>query len=412
MISSNKIFQGVAAKYLSEVDANPKKSNQHEIGGLVKVGFKKYLGEPQGSETHVFNAKMLYLDEESELSEIIEAQLSWYDARGNNPNRSAEYRLYYPSNQVTEQMSPGDFFAIAKLQNNELLVVICKANSTYERQLKYLFGLDEISANFSKGQLDAKKLPLPLIYLLEDIGYQFEFDQDGHYLNQIFSKFGDQSFPTTEQFSAFTRELSEVSISDNPDICVTEWMELEEVLFRTLEKHFVAQKLAQGFGSPQEQVDNFISYSLSVQNRRKARAGLAFEKHLGEIFKHHNLKFEQGSSKLFTENRKKPDFLFPSFAAYHDDSFNNEELRLLGAKTTCKDRWRQVLSEAEKIKKKHLITLEAAISNNQIEEMFANNLQLVVPQTIQATYDQQSLDKLINLENFIQEIKSIQSSPI
>ena len=34
-------------------------------------------------------------------------------------------------------------------------------------------------------------------------------------------------------------------------------------------------------------------------------------------------------------------------------------------KSTCKDRWRQVLSEADRIPNKHLFTLEAAISENQ-----------------------------------------------
>jgi hypothetical protein len=33
---------------------------------------------------------------------------------------------------------------------------------------------------------------------------------------------------------------------------------------------------------------------------------------------------------------------------------------MLGAKTTCKDRWRQVLTEAIKIPHKHLFTLETA----------------------------------------------------
>ena len=45
-------------------------------------------------------------------------------------------------------------------------------------------------------------------------------------------------------------------------------------------------------------------------------------------------------------------------------------------KSTCKDRWRQVLTEADRIEKKYLFTLEAAISNNQTDEMQAKNVQL------------------------------------
>lgn len=45
---------------------------------------------------------------------------------------------------------------------------------------------------------------------------------------------------------------------------------------------------------------------------------------------------------------------------------------MLGVKSTCKDRWRQVLSEAKRIDNKHLATLEPGISENQTAEMQAH----------------------------------------
>ena len=42
---------------------------------------------------------------------------------------------------------------------------------------------------------------------------------------------------------------------------------------------------------------------------------------------------------------------------------------MLGAKSTCKDRWRQVLAEDEKISRKHLLTLEPGISEPQTHQM-------------------------------------------
>ena len=61
-------------------------------------------------------------------------------------------------------------------------------------------------------------------------------------------------------------------------------------------------------------------------------------------------------------------------------------LTMLGAKSTCKDRWRQVLAEAEKISRKHLLTLEPGISEPQTHQMEASSLQLVVPQPVQGSY--------------------------
>jgi hypothetical protein len=74
---------------------------------------------------------------------------------------------------------------------------------------------------------------------------------------------------------------------------------------------------------------------------------------------------------------------------------------MLGVKTTAKDRWRQVLSEADRIRIKHLITLEPAISENQTEEMAAQNLQLVLPQPIMVTYSKDQQRNLQTLSEFI-----------
>ena len=51
-------------------------------------------------------------------------------------------------------------------------------------------------------------------------------------------------------------------------------LEREEALFRQLERYLVLQRLRLGFG---EDVDTFVEYSLSVQNRRKSIVGYALE---------------------------------------------------------------------------------------------------------------------------------------
>ena len=60
----------------------------------------------------------------------------------------------------------------------------------------------------------------------------------------------------------------------------------EEQLFRRLERKVIAERLQHGFGSDGAEldIDGFIGFSLSVQNRRKSRAGFALEHHLAAIF--------------------------------------------------------------------------------------------------------------------------------
>ena len=185
------------------------------------------------------------------------------------------------------------------------------------------------------------------------------------------------------------------------------WVEQEELLFRRLERRIVAERLKAGFNSDDEavDVDGFMDFSLSVQNRRKARAGQSLENHLEELFKARSIRHQRG---VETENKNKPDFIFPGQAEYKDDTFPTASLTMLGAKSTLKDRWRQVLAEARRIENKHLVTLEPGISEQQTTQMQAEKLQLIVPASIQATYRQRQRDWLLKLEDFVKLVESRQ----
>lgn len=82
---------------------------------------------------------------------------------------------------------------------------------------------------------------------------------------------------------------------------------------------------------------------------------------------------------------------------------------MLGAESTCKDRWRQVLAEAEKISRKHLLTLEPGISEPQTNQMEAASLQLVVPQPVQGSYTDAQQGWLWSVADFIDEIRAKQA---
>ena len=180
------------------------------------------------------------------------------------------------------------------------------------------------------------------------------------------------------------------------------WMEREEILFRTLERYLVADRLVKGFDGD---VDGFMSFSLSVQNRRKSRVGLALENHLELLFSDYGIRY---SRTAITENKSRPDFIFPGHTEYHDPMFNTLNLTMLGVKSTCKDRWRQVLSEADRIKRKHLLTLEAAISSNQTDEMRTKDLQLVLPRRLHATYTDTQQTWLFDVTTFIELVRTRQ----
>jgi hypothetical protein len=394
-------FVGAAVKRLSAVEADSERSHQHEFAG---GHLRKMFGDEDRLE---FPARFIWLSDEQEgISE--DGKLSWYDSRRNNPDRSAEYRLYYFDNGVTSLMKEGDSFFVATRRDGSTMVIITPEGSTIESQLAWLFGIEGKNESFESTEVtedESFRLDFAARYILDEIGIDAEEPQTD-VLDAILGKCGDK-FPATYDFSKMAREsLSEISAMDDADLVLMAWLEREELLFRRMERHIVSERLKTGFvAADTADVDGFIAFSLSVQNRRKSRAGYSLEHHLTALFKARGIKFERG---VETENRNKPDFLFPGQKEYRDAAFDTAKLTMLGAKSTCKDRWRQVLSEASRIQHKHLVTLEPGITENQTDEMKAKHLQLVVPVAIQDTYKPSQREWLIGVADFVGLVKTRQ----
>lgn len=406
----SEYFEGVAAKRLSAVEADVLRSNQHEFNGVE--GLREILGEPE--DRVPYESKMLYLTDQDPEPLTEDATLTWYDARQKaRVERQVmrwEYRLYFPTSSVSLNFSSGDLLVIAKRRGGGLLIIVAQEGSSIARQIEWLFGLGDLEhPGFAvKAGFDSERdrIEFASRFILESIGISVETTEEAS-LDELLAKFSGR-FPTTGEFSAYARStLKGVDCREDPDAALMAWMEREEILFRTLERHLIAGRISSGFadGAGGIDVDSFLSFSLSVQNRRKSRVGLALENHLEVIFRENHLRYSRAS---VTENRSKPDFLFPGHAEYRDPEFDALKLTMLGVKSTCKDRWRQVLAEADRVANKHLLTLETAISGQQTDEMAAKNLQLILPKQLHETYSPSQRSWLMNLIDFTELVHSRQ----
>ena len=219
----------------------------------------------------------------------------------------------------------------------------------------------------------------------------------------------DVDFPASDVMSAAARAIEEKTydhieyIRLNPDEKIISWTNMEYTLFRALEYARYGEIITKGFQS----VDEFVRVANVVLNRRKSRAGKSLEHHLSAIFDGNCIEY---SSQAVTEGNKKPDFLFPSQEAYHDHGFSVDYIVSLAAKTTCKDRWRQVLNEADRLrdKPKYLCTLQQGISGAQMDEMQAENVILVVPKPYIVTYPKDRRDRIWTLARFVQYVKMLE----
>lgn len=401
----SQYFTSVAAKRLSAVEADPARSHQHEFNGTVEL--KKVLGTGDGRKKQI-SARFVWFGQENE-SLSSEGSVTWYDARLGHATRS-EYRLYFPATEVSAMAQAGDMIFVAKRPDESVMIIVTSAGTTTENQIAWLFGIDsQTRMEFTSQDIeeaDDREVDFPVRTILDELGIEVEEPEADH-LDFILQKFSG-SFPSTKEFSQFARDsIKDIDPVSEPDRTVMAWMDQEEKLFRRLERQIVSTRLLDGFSAAEGMdVEGFISFSLSVQNRRKSRAGHALENHLEQIFIAHGIQY---SRTAMTENRAKPDFLFPGKQAYHSASYPHPLLTMLGVKTTCKDRWRQVLSEAVYIPEKHLFTLEPGISENQTDEMKASSLQLVLPELIHETYRDSQKSWLLKLGDFIEITKDRQN---
>jgi restriction endonuclease EcoRII-like protein len=214
-------------------------------------------------------------------------------------------------------------------------------------------------------------------------------------------------FPSTKELSASAQEffnktakIDKADIIDRPDLVLTGWVDTEYNMFKEVEKErYKKDYLVSSF----RDVDSLVEAANTILNRRKSRAGKSLEHHLAKIFDVNELPY---SAQGTTEGHKKPDFIIPSIELYHDANFSKNKLVFLAAKTTCKDRWRQVLNEAERTPNKHLFTLQQGVSQNQLREMKDEGLTLVVPEKHITMFPAENREDILTLKTFIEFSKA------
>jgi len=221
--------------------------------------------------------------------------------------------------------------------------------------------------------------------------------------NHLFAEFVrtlKAEFPETAGLADVTRKIcaGEKQPGD-PDGKLIHWLDAEYQLFRLIENKMYDPFIKTGNHS----LEDILTFCGSVLNRRKSRAGKSLEHHLAAIFSHENIPYSHGE---ITEEHSRPDFIFPGISRYRDPGFDDNRLVFLGSKTTCKDRWRQILTEAKRIDRKHLFTLQQGISSNQLNEMEREHVTLVIPKQNLTSFPELWRPKLMTLDTFIRYVRT------
>lgn len=299
----------------------------------------------------------------------------------------------------------GKNFPFLKEDNVGDLLIIAQYSETYyygfvlqtDQDIDDFFAYFNLSPEMTNQLIDVTQVSTPEKQLETSI-------------QELVARYTD--FPGTLQMAEFAKEIynkvhniTDDKIRNAPDEQLLKWIDTEYSLFRSFEEKVYAPIYSVPFPNCQE----LIKFSNIILNRRKSRAGKSLEHHLATIFTAAKLEYEE---QAVTEDNKKPDFLFPNGKAYHNLLFPADNLVFLGAKTTCKDRWRQVLNEANRIETKYLFTLQQGISKNQLREMKHEHLKLVVPAPYRSSFDKEFQADIETLSSFIKIVKAKQESRI
>ena len=129
---------------------------------------------------------------------------------------------------------------------------------------------------------------------------------------------------------------------------------------------------------------------LSAAQQRKSRAGKSFELHIERLLRDGSVPHEV---QVVIASKKRPDFVLPSYRMYMDDQRSNDAALVLSAKTTLRERWKQVHSEIRNCEL-YLATVDENVAASAIVEMGEAGIRLVVPESLKtsdaAVYRRQS----------------------
>src|ERR1044072_6640029 len=230
----SQYFTAVAAKRLKQVEVDTSKSNQHEFNGTNEL--KRVLGTGTGEKIQ-FPAIFIWFGKDDETVSAYGCATR-YDARLAHLTRS-EYRLYFPTTDVSEKAAARDMIYIARKTDSSVMIIIASAGSTIENQLSWLFGIPyQINQRFTQNNIEGnadRQVDFAVRLILEELNIEVE-ESETDYLDKLLEPF-QGVFPTTKEFSKFARDtLKNVDPFHEPDKTLTAWIDHEEKLFKRLKR--------------------------------------------------------------------------------------------------------------------------------------------------------------------------------
>jgi hypothetical protein len=375
-------------------------SNQHEFNaGTVRTT----LDLPERCEGAL---SLLFFTADQSAPVEVTTTYTLYDSRkAKAATRSPEYRLYYHAKDALQEYArAGDVFVVFRTGDaHDLVGIVARAGTRVEQEILQALELDPTSAltRFAARQQGAPSsmagiAAATMSALAEDAARADVLKSREAYMQPIIEgALANGKIPQARALSAASQEfvlehLDNLTPDEFIDACLSE----ESMLFFAVEKAVNQPKLEELVARGVD-LGEVLSWSLRLQQSRKARRGQSLQFHFESLLKREGIPFK---AQCVTENGERPDFVIPGEAEYHDLGFPPEGLRMVACKTTVRERWGQVSKEAARIPEKYLLTVDEQLPAEVLASIAHHSIKTFAPASVIEArgYDNvESVDQLI-----------------
>ncbi len=318
-------------------------------------------------------------------------------------NKGSEMHLTRVPKDEFTQLTPASLIIGGKLKvphcDAHFWFIVVDSSSESAELLETTF---DLKADFHFGIFDPASLQRPtdeIEELIKEIDGHLRAGTLAQYIRTVHALPKPEVFASQAQQSYLDRErlskLDPYEIERPGDAIMEISRDIEFKLYKSAElRHRAAEVVSIVASGGSDIVSGIIrgfpqldATFLSASQHRKSRAGRSFEQHIARLLRDGGIAFEE---QVVTGGRR-PDFILPSLRAMRNKQLAEGTL-VLSAKTTLRERWKQIVLEKFSCDL-FLATVDDRVSSEAIDDMKRQHIGLVVPESLKNSKESSYSDK-------------------